>query len=76
MIDEVVAAVVAAAEAVASETKVGHFESVTREAKPADSPILATTMSSVPDQSEVAEVVEKEVEAAVVVADDRPAFAG
>lgn len=72
MIDEV-----AAAEAAASVMSVvGHFGPVTREAKTADSPKPATTTSSVPDQREVAEAVEEEVEVAAVVVDDRPAVAG
>lgn len=75
VIDEV--ADVAAAEAVeaASATSVvGHFGPASREAKPADSPTPTTT--SVPDRREVAEAVEEEVEAAMVVADDRPAVVG
>lgn len=77
MIDEVVVAAAAAEAAAASVTSVvGHFGPVTREAKPADSPTPATTTSSVPDQREVAEAVEEEVEAVAVVADDRPAVAG
>jgi len=76
VIDEV--ADVAAAEAVeaASATSVvGHFGPASWEAKPADSP-TPVTMSTAPDRREVVEAVEEEVEAATVVADDRPVVVG
>jgi len=76
VIDEVAdVAAVEAVEAASATSVVGHFGPASREAKPVDSPTPATT-SFVPDQREVAEAVEEEVEAATVVADDRPAVVG